>query len=205
MSVFPTTFTDMLLDVADLALSDTGAEALAYLQAQDYGVLLGLSEDYAQAIASMALEPAIQEYCPKDSSERFHDLAATTEWLQKGRAAVLLVKHTAPEESRLAGYGWIGDGASDLVPGGQVTFAMRIGEADQGHGLATPYLQVLIAAARAEYQATNIWLETWASNGGAVHVYHKVGFVDVAQRAGTRPSRVGQTIDDTRLFMQLPD
>jgi len=48
-------------------------------------------------------------------------------------------------------------------------------------------------------------LETWASNGAAAHIYHKLGFQDVAQAPGHRPRADGQTIDDTRIYMELPN
>lgn len=172
------------------------------LAAKRYEVHLGLTRAYAEAIIAMALEPAIREYCPNDSASRFANLAATEQWLSKGRAVFLLLKRT-DDGLQLAGYGWVGDGTSSHVPGGQTTFAIRIGEAGQGQGLATPYMRAILTAAVTIYGAQKLWLETWQSNGAAVHVYHKLGFVDVDQEPGERPTASGGTVADTRLYMQL--
>jgi ribosomal protein S18 acetylase RimI-like enzyme len=126
---------------------------------------------------------------------------ATEQWLTKQRAVFLLMD----QGGQLAGYGWVGASESELVPGGETTFALRIGEAGQGQGLATPYTQAMLTGAAALFGAKQFWLETWASNQGAVHVYHKVGFVDVAQVSGERPTTSGGMVADTRLYMSLPD
>jgi ribosomal protein S18 acetylase RimI-like enzyme len=50
-----------------------------------------------------------------------------------------------------------------------------------------------------------MWLETWASDGAAVHIYHKLGFEDVDSQVDQRPTAGGQTVADTRLYMSLPN
>ena len=61
----------------------------------------------------------------------------------------------------------------------------------------------MLEAARSVYGAQGLWLETWKSNGGAVHIYHKLGFIDVTEKQDTRPSAAGGTVDDTRVYMRL--
>lgn len=165
----------------------------------------GLTRDYAEAIVRMAQEPAIKEYCPNDYSSRFSDMQAVREWLKKGRAVFLLIKREGDGGPQLAGYGWSGLGSSSFVERGKVTFAIRIGEVGQGQGMATPFARLIVAASALHYQAKDFWLETWASNAAAVHVYHKIGFVDVAQEPADRPSLEEGKVADTRIYMSLPN
>ena len=183
---------------------EAGAQAIEQLAAKGYEVHYGLTPEFATAIITMAREPSIREYCPRDSGERFVDLDSTKLWLSKGRTVFLLLKRTDSGELQLAGYGWAGAATSGQVPGGQSTFALRMGEAGQGQGLATPFAQLIVSAATVLYSAQNMWLETWASNGAAVHIYHKLGAVQVAEKPDQRPLPNGETVADTRLYMTLP-
>jgi ribosomal protein S18 acetylase RimI-like enzyme len=153
----------------------------------------------------MSQEPSIKEYCPKDSSERFTDRQTTAEWLSKKRATYLLLQTLDDGKLELAGYGWVGTKQSSQVPGGETTFSLRVGEGHQGRGLAAPFSVSMLAAATAMYGAQNMWLETWASNGGAVHIYHKLGFSDVTETHEQRPSLVGHSVADTRIYMAKKD
>jgi len=63
----------------------------------------------------------------------------------------------------------------------------------------------MLQGSHALYGAHNLWLETWASNGAAVHVYHKIGFTDVYSKPAERQSPEAGSIDDTRLIMTLPN
>lgn len=203
-----TDFPDKLDETARPLLTDlgqAGAEAVQKLSENGYEVRLGLTPEFARAISTMAQEPSIREYCPRDSGERFTDLRSAERWLAKGRAMFLLLKRSDGGQLKLAGYGWSGAESSPRVPDGQITFALRIGEAGQGQGLATPFSQVILSATAVLYGAKNIWLETWASNGGAVHVYHKLGFTDVAEASDQRLLPDGGTTADTRIYMSLPN
>lgn len=202
MKAFPTVFA---ADAQPLSVAELGghaAEAAQHLTTQGYEVRLGLTPAYAEQILTMAQEPNIREYCPKDSSERFAGREATEHWLSKGRAFFLLVKR---EDQSLVGYGWAGPAANAHVPAGEVTFALRIGEAGHGQGLAAPFSWLIVAATAKLYEAQKFWLETWTSNGAAVHIYHKLGFETVAEAPGHRPTAGGGQVADTRLYMQLPD
>jgi ribosomal protein S18 acetylase RimI-like enzyme len=170
------------------------------LQEQGYEVRHGLTRAYADSVRELVTQPSICVYCLKDSTSRFCDQDATAQWLQKGRAVFLLVE---TETGNVAGYGWSGPETSSHVPGGKVTVAMRISEEYQGRGLATPYLQAIIGATQSIYDATDFWLETWASNAGAVHVYGKVGFAEIEQEQGDRALKDGGSTPDTRLYMRL--
>ncbi len=202
MTDFPNKFDETTGSLPD-GLGPAGAEAAGQLADRGYEVRLGLTSEFAREISAMALEPSIREYCPRDSGERFADLESTGRWLSKGRAMFLLLKHSDSGQFKLAGYGWSGSLSSPRAPGGEVTFALRIGEAGQGQGLATPFSQLILSTTAVLYGAKNIWLETWASNGGAVHVYHKLGFTDVAEAPDQRPLPDGGTTADTRIYMSL--
>lgn len=199
---FPDTFSRNTTPLEGQVTDIVSQQALAQLAAKGFTAHFGLTETYADAIAAMARESAIREYCPNDSAARFKDRAATTQWLAKHRAVFLLLKQT-PEGLMLAGYGWSGLEATEQVPGAQTTFALRVGELGQGQGLATPFAQLIIQASIALYDARGFWLETWASNTGAVHVYKKLGFQQVAEVPSQRKS-ADSTVPDTRLFMTLP-
>lgn len=197
MISFPTTFADNTQPLPELLTA--ADDLIQHLAAKGYEIELGLTPELAQQINTVAQQSSIKEYCPRDSSDRFKDRDSTEKWLKKGRATFLLF--TNDRERRLAGYGWSGREISTQVPEGETTFALRISETDQGLGLATPFAQLILRATEKLYGAPHVWLETWASNGGAVHTYHKLDFTEVAQVPGNRPTPNGQTVPDTRLYM----
>jgi ribosomal protein S18 acetylase RimI-like enzyme len=202
MPDYPMEFSDKLQNLS----SDMASASVDHISSRGFEVRLGLTPEYAEQIIKMAREPAIQEYCPNDIGSRFADMQATVQWLSKGRAVfLLLTKAESGNDGVLAGYGWVGQGDTAHVPDGETTFAIRIGEIGQGQGLAEPFSRLMIEAATNLFSAKNIWLETWASNGAAVHVYHKVGFEDVASEASERPTADGGRVADTRLYMSLPN
>ena len=201
MSSFPIDFTKQA-KLLEAYIFDNPADRQLVngLLNKGYEILVGLSTSYAQDIIKMALEPAIKEYCPNDSAQRFTDMSAVSNWLSKGRAAFLLVKS---DTKQLVGYGWAGDSISRYIDSGQTTFAIRIGEAGQGLGLATAFARLILASSSRLYNAKNFWLETWASNGAAVHVYEKLGFKEIDGQPDNRLTGDGGMVPDTRLYMSL--
>lgn len=197
MTDFPTGFNQTTQPLPD-GLGQAGDEAAAKLAERGYEVRVGLTPELADQISIMAREPSIREYCPKDCAQRFKDRPAAEHWLTKKRAVFVLLKN-----GKLAGYGWAGPATISHAPDSQNTFAVRIGEAGQGQGLAAPFSCLIIAATAVLYAARDFWLETWASNGGAVHIYHKIGFKTVDEQADARPTKDGQTVTDTRVYMTL--
>lgn len=204
MTDFPNDFVAATTPLPIDRLGEGAAAAAAKLAAQGYEVHHGLTPAFADQILAMSQQPSIREFCPKDSAQRFADQAATKRWLAKGRETFLLLKRDGDSLS-LVGYGWAGAASSPHVPAGRTTFAIRIGEAGQGQGLATPFAWLIVAATAVLYGAKDLWLETWASNGGAVHVYHKLGFKTVAEKPDQRPRPNGETVADTRLYMTIAD
>ncbi len=202
---FPNSYDQTTTIVPAEKIGNIGMQDAQRLLDQGYEVHYGLTADFADDIAKLALEPAIKEYCPNDSGRRFGDRETTAKWLQKGRGTFLLLKRKEDGALELVGYGWVGAGTNSHAPGGEATFAIRIGEAGQGQGLATPFARLIVFGAAVVYEAKNLWLETWQSNAGAVHVYHKIGFVDVAEEESERTSGNGEKVADTRLFMTLPN
>jgi ribosomal protein S18 acetylase RimI-like enzyme len=205
MSNFPGSFDEATMPLTLEIVGDKASEALAKLASAGYEVHAGLTAELADQIMIMSLEPAIRKYCPKDCRERFKDRASTEQWLAKKRGTFLLLKKADDGSLTLAGYAWVGDAQSSHVPGGETTFALRIGENYQGQGLATPFSLLTLLGAEKLYGAQKIWLETWASNEGAVHIYHKLGFVDTDQEPSELVSADGDRQPDTRLYMILPD
>jgi ribosomal protein S18 acetylase RimI-like enzyme len=203
MIPFPKTYDSELQTLPAEQMSEAGKQAIESLKTKGYEVCVGLTPEYADAIAVMTQEPSIREYCPKDSSERFTNRETTAAWLSKERATYLLLHKAEDGSTQLAGYGWVGAKQTSHVPGGATTFSLRVSEGHQGKGLASPFSVSMLAAAQAVYDASHMWLETWASNGGAVHIYHKIGFVDVDEVADQRPSISGEQVPDIRIFMKL--
>jgi ribosomal protein S18 acetylase RimI-like enzyme len=203
MMDFPDKFDEATRSLPD-GLGPAGTEAVKKLAARDYEVQIGLTPELAGQILTMSQEPSIREYCPKDYGERFADRASTERWLEKKRVTFVLLKRQGDELS-LAGYGWAGPGSSSHAPGGENTFAVRIGEAGQGQGLAAPFSWLIIAGSAVLFGARDFWLETWASNGGAVHIYHKIGFETVAEEPNERLTGDDQKTPDTRVYMSLPN
>jgi GNAT superfamily N-acetyltransferase len=207
MKSLPSTFDQQISPLPSEGLGEAGEAAVAYLAGIGYEVRYGLTKEYAQAIVDMALEPAIKEYCPNDSGDRFASMEAVERWLSKQRLTFLLLKRADNGELSLAGYGWIGIKDSSHAPGGHVTFSLRVSGNHGGKGLAAPFSTLMVMASAAVFGICDIWLETWASNGAAVHIYHKIGFEDVDAVPGERPTTLegGGTVQDERLFMTYPN
>src|SRR5665213_2849060 len=92
---FPDKFDDITRPVTTDNLGQAGAVAAQKLAEQGYEIHAGLTPELAGQILTMSMEPNIREFCPKDSSERFTDQAATERWLAKKRAAFLLFRQEA--------------------------------------------------------------------------------------------------------------
>lgn len=200
----PTQLSESLNKFNAISLSEAGKAYYQRVKDAGFDIYYGLNEDAAKQIITLALEPAIKEFCPNDSGKRFKDLDALQEWLLKGRIVVLLTKKEN-DAIKIVGYGWVGAASSPYVKEGKATFAIRIGEGGQGQGLGTPFAELIVEVAANVFNVNDIWLETWQSNAGAVHIYHKIGFVDVASEPGKRKSANGSEVDDVRLFMSLPN
>ena len=82
---FPTSFDQQTTIVPSDKLGDIGAQDAQKLADLGYEVHYGLTTDFADSIARLALEPAIKEYCPNDCGNRFANLDATERWLAKER------------------------------------------------------------------------------------------------------------------------
>ncbi len=182
---------------------DKTNDAINNLGERGFYILHGLTEELAGQIFAMAKESHIREYCPRDcTEERFADVASTKKWLSRGHAVFMIAKKNG-DDWQIVGYGWSGPKETPEVPGGQTTFAVRLGEAGLGQKLSLPFSQAIIGATQGIYEAPNVWLETWASNAGAVHVYKELGFELVTEVPSQRPTSEGQKVEDTRLFMKL--
>lgn len=197
-----TSFSDKTTKISSDNLGPKAQAFWQQLSSQGLEVHMGMTTEVAKQILAMSGEPAIREYCPKDLSERFRNQAAAEKWLAKGRAFFMLYKRSGDRLVPL-GYGWTGPAASQQVPAGQTTFALRIAEAGHGQGLAAPFSWVVIAVSAQLYGLEDFWLETWASNGAAVHIYHKLGFEDVTEVPSQRPRPSGESVQDTRIYMDL--
>jgi RimJ/RimL family protein N-acetyltransferase len=159
-------------------------------------VATGSDPDLERQLIEKSREPSILKYTPKDSSRRFRDQKSLEAWRAGGREVYWLLG----QDDDLAGIIWYGKKDFpldiDLPDRPTETFAIRIYDGYNGHGLAVPSMRqtlrmhALAAASRGEAPA-GIWLETDVDNPAALHVYDKFGYREVAR-------------DDKRVTMVLP-
>jgi ribosomal protein S18 acetylase RimI-like enzyme len=203
--LFPSKLDTELHDLQVDLLSGKARSCAEELHSKGYKVVQGITKDYASKIAELTKQYSIREYCPKDAQERFKDLESLEHWLIKGRAFYMLIWTDSERNEEVAGYGWLGGRTNPHIPGGETTFSLRLSELHQGKGLAAPFSILLLEAGQKTYGTPNLWLEAWKTNGGAVHIYHKLGFIDVAEEQEMRPTASGGTTSDTRIFMKYPE
>ena len=203
----PTTVTDQAINLPIESIAAKDRDMIDRLFAGGYQVQIGLTPQILQSIIAMAQEPAIKEFCPNDFGKRFANAEAAELWVTKGRAVFALLATDANGGLRLAGYGWVGRENSEAVPSGRSTFALRISQADQGKGLAAPFAWSIIAGGTLLYGLKDFWLETWGSNGGAVHNYEKIGFEAINEKLDERPTLQADVgiVYDNRIYMILPN
>lgn len=148
------------------------------LMEKGFVVGAGLTRSYAGAISVMAKQPHIEEMCPRDARTRFATEETTADWLGKGggRNVFLLLKNAGSTGLRLAGYGWTGAESNPVVPGGETTFAVRIGNEGRGQRAASDFSRLIIAGSAALYGTKRTWLETYQGNSSAVGAYLSAGF-----------------------------
>jgi hypothetical protein len=200
MKAFPTSFSDEV-DILGPDYDSKTNQALSDLADRGFVILHGLTAELSEQIYRMAREKHIREYCPRDcTEERFGTTESTARWLSKGQAFFMLAKKT-DSGFDVVGYGWSAPKETDKIPRGQTTFAVRLGEAGLGQRLSLPFCKAILGATTGIYGVGNFWLETWASNAGAVHLYEELGFEKVTEVRGGRTTTDGLDIEDTRLFM----
>lgn len=202
MKAFPIGFTDEV-EVLGADYDEPTNSAIDDLAERGFIILHGLSTELQPQIYAMAREKHIREYCPRDcTEERFGTIESTAKWLSTGHAFFMLAKKT-DNGFKVVGYGWSAPKETEKVPGGRTTFAVRLGEDGLGQRLSLPFCKVIIGATAGIYGVDSFWLETWASNAGAVHLYGELGFKKVEEVKSLRPTVDGPDIPDTRLFMSL--
>lgn len=205
MASFPTNYATLSQPLSG-GMSEKADEAIDFLASKGFVVLDGFTESLAKNVIQIAKQLHIREYCPRDcTSERFGSIESTEQWLGKEHAMFILAKDLGDENWQPVGYGWTGPKTTPEVTSGDTTFALRIGEAGIGQKLAVPFSQVILSATKQLYGGDHIWLETWVSNGAGVHTYKKLGFEEVTKKPSKRLTLSGESVDDVRLYMSLPD
>jgi hypothetical protein len=207
---YPTDFASSLEYVKIEELAPIGRYAGRELLKAGYQVSVGLRRIDVADITRIANQPGVGEYCPSDALSRFSDPDTTRQWMEeKGGRAMFLLRDTAAYH-RIAGYGWVGPGRVPEIPGTALTFAVRLDAAHGGKGLGKLFTQSIVEGARANYRASSIGLETWASNGAAGTSYLRAGAILLGMRTGRRSTLDPRLQDDqgkvqdTRLFMRFP-
>lgn len=206
---YPTTFTEDLKNLTQVALDQGGAEAIAKLRQAGFEVVAGVRISDVPSITEIAHQQAVVEFCPNDVMKRFGDLEMMEHWLGKnGGRGVFLLRET--ETKQIRGYGWVGLSKHEQLPEYANTFAVRLDEHVSGQGLGLPFVSAIFSGSRALYGTGGIWGETWGSNVGAVKTYLRVGAVLVSVADDWRPTLgMGQgdvygKRRDVRLLMKFP-
>lgn len=200
MKPFPTSLATAAQFLMPDGVNEATNAAVQTLAEKGFAVQVGITVPDIPALQALSVQASILKYCPKDCTERFKDEPTIRRWMQKERLTFLL-KESATGE--LAGIAWTGPGTSPHISGGKLTGGIRLSEHFQGHGLATPFLDVVLEYTRHEYSADLLWFECWQSNAGALHIYQKLGFQVVKTESGQRLTPDGTTTPDTRVYMTL--
>lgn len=111
--------------------------------------------------------------------------------IRAGYHCRVLVK---PDTDLVMGYGILMTG-----PGEAHVLTLGVGAAWQNRGLGEKMLRYLIELSR-EYQAEFVLLDVRESNTGAINLYQRVGFQQVAVRKGYYPAMCGR---EDALVMRL--
>ena len=221
---YPTTFAETLVPVDPDILDVEGRDAVVDLNNRGFEVVSRVRREDVPDLAEISAQEGsaqdgVREFCRNDLDKRFANPKMMAAWHEKdgGRGTFLLRQLGAT-----AGHGWTGPIAEDgeerkLVPGAEVTFAIRLSGAFGGQGLAVPFTKAIVWGSVALYGARNISLETWGSNTRAVRTYLKAGAEVVTTADGWRPTlkedEPGLVYDekkgyfkrrDVRLFMRFP-
>lgn len=169
----------MSKDLTLVKVDETMAPLTEYLA-------VGSDTDLEDQLIEKSRQPNILKYTPKDAKERFGDRDMLERWLAKGRVIHWLL---GPDND-LAGIIWYGKSKFPLdvqlpeTP--DETFAIRIYDGYNGHGLAKPFMRLSLQTAARQKQArgepvTGIWLQTDIDNPAAVAAYTKFGYKEIAR------------------------
>ena len=148
-----------------------------------------ITEDRADLINQLIIKSKqdnILRSTPKDASSRFVSVEHFHAWKSKGRVVHWLVS----ESDDLAGIIWYGkakfpqDVSYQSKP--DYTFAIRLYDGYQGHGLAVPFMKQSLKIFDSDLRDSgevlqSIWLQTDVDNGAAIHVYSKVGYREITR------------------------
>lgn len=200
MKPFPKTFATKPILLNESNVGTPTKATLLQTSEKGFYIQIGLHRSDAPHLQQLSTQPSIRHFCPRDCTDRFKDLSTTSEWLSKGRL-VFVLKNTVNGE--IAGLAWAGPGHTGHIKDSKITISLRIYEAYQGQGLATPFLKITINYVMQNYPEQLLWLECWQSNTSAVHIYQKLGFATVSSEQGYRQTPGSKAVQDTRLYMQL--
>lgn len=206
---YPTTFTDNPKKLSHVALDNAGIEAVNRLRGEGFEIVAGVQVADVQAIAEIAQQKAVLEFCPNDVAKRFGDQLMMERWLGKnGGRGVFLLREI--DTQLIRGYGWAGRSKCEQLPDYLHTFGVRLDKQVGGRGLGTPFVAAIFSGSKALYETRGIWGETWGSNAGAVKTYLRAGAVLVATTDDWRPTLGMEQGDaygkrrDIRLLLKFP-
>ena len=128
------------------------AESLHELSHRGYVVTVGARSQDAPALAEIAKEPGVREFCPRDERERMGDADGTmlgSHLGKKGGRGMFILRHVA--SGKVAADGWTGEETCDELPGALTTFALRISKAFGGQGLGVLFTNAIVDGSVARF------------------------------------------------------
>lgn len=139
----------------------------------------GLTKAQIQQLINFAQTDALVRKFTSDQ-DRFKNKAAYNQWREKDRTIYSLVDN----QDNLVGIIWFGEKELPKNSKYKVTFAVRLYPPVRGRGLAATFVRTIFSHhfATDEYKKLNsrgVWLETVRTNERAVHLYDKLGFVQI--------------------------
>lgn len=145
------------------------------LERKDLTVERGWDPELARQLVVRSKEDEIRKYARRDARDRFPNERAASEWYKsKGH-----VVYALGQKAALEGVAWF---SQESKPGidAQYTFAIRMYEAQRGHGLAGAFLE----ATHKDFETHKryegkLWLAVDEANQRARRFYEKHGYVVV--------------------------
>lgn len=149
-----------------------------------------LPEQYIEQLVQKSRQAHIMEYEGHEDAEgRFKDVDGYRAWAAaKQRIVYLLLS----KDDDVGGIVWFGERANPLAPGYDVTFGIRLYDADDakdwggylGKGLAVPFMQATHTDAAKHFPNKWLWLDYVKGNEAAERTYTKYGYEKITEEDG---------------------
>ena len=146
----------------------------------EYTVEQGWSDDLANELVGVSLEPTIQIHTSHDAEYRFRDFEAASDWYNNPEKLPTTYSLRDDTTRELGGFAWFSRQQHPRVGSAyQATFAIRLYDSTRGKRLSYPFA----VAAHEDFLSfsslediSGIWLETNNQNVPAHRLYQRLGY-----------------------------